>query len=482
MEIPDPVALGRLAVKVGLITEVQLRDSLEEFGGKPPDMIAFLRALERRGWLTPWQSAKLLKGDDDGYFLGGYRILYKVASGSFGRVFRADDPRDGRVVAIKVLRKRWSEDQQRIDLFIREGRVGQTLKHPSIVEVLNMSQDPVTKQYFIVMEFVEGGNLREILQIRKKLTPAEALRILEDSANGLAYAYSRGVTHRDVKLTNLLISSQGGAKLVDFGLAQFFAMLQEDSKKKDKVERTVDYAGLEKATNVKSGDVRSDIFFLGCVFYEMLTGRPPMPMTRDKHARMHKSRYDNLPTLSRDEVQAPASVFQLCETMMSLSPTQRYQTPSQLIDAIRAARRDVEGKVAAATGKGGGPSGAGRSLFVVESDERLQDAVRDKFKEMGYRVLISSDPQRALDRFRQQPYDALIVDARTTGEDGRLAFENIIDEAIRKQFSCAGVLVLGEKQADWAKHVRARPNTAVLCDPGVTMKSLTRKLAELLPE
>ncbi len=480
MEIQDPLALGRLAVKVGLITEAQLAEAFDEFGGKPPDLMTVLRALERRGWLTPWQSAKLLAGDESGYFLGGYRILYKVASGSFGRVFRADDPRDGRVVAIKVLRKRWSEDQQRIDLFIREGRVGQTLKHPNIVEVLTMSQDPTTRQYFIVMEFVEGGNLREILQIRKKLTPVEALRILEDAAAGLAHAYSRGMTHRDVKLTNLLISSSGGAKLVDFGLAQFFAMLEKDAKGKDKVDRTVDYAGLERATNVKSGDVRSDIFFLGCVFYEMLTGRPPLAMTRDKYARMRKQRFDDLPELPREEVQAPASVFQLYETMTARSPEQRYQTPSQLLDAIRAARRDVEGKAAGGpAGSGGGT--AGRSLFVVESDERLQDALRDRFKEQGYRVLIAADPQRALDRFRQQPFDALIVDARTTGEDGRFVFEHVIDEAGRKQFSCAGILILGEQQADWAKYVRSRPNTAVLIDPGVTMKALKRKLEELLP-
>jgi tRNA A-37 threonylcarbamoyl transferase component Bud32 len=480
MEIQDPVALGRLAVKVGLITEDQLLEARDEIGKQASDMIMLLRGLERKGLLTPWQSGKLLKGDDDGYFLGGYRILYKVASGSFGRVFRADDPRDGRVVAIKVLRKRWSEDQQRIDLFIREGRVGQTLKHPSIVEVLTMSQDPITKQYFIVMEFVEGGNLREILQIRKTLTVAESLRIADDAASGLAYAYSRGITHRDVKLTNVLISSVGGAKLVDFGLAQFFATLERDGKGKEKVDRTVDYAGLERATGVKSGDVRSDIFFLGCVFYEMLTGRPALTITRDRHARMQKQRFDDTPPLPRKEVEAPASVFQLYETMTARSPAQRYQTPSQLLDAIRAARREVEGKtVGAAPGETGGMV---RSVFVVESDERLQDAMRDRFKEMGYRVLISADPHRAMERFRQLPYDALIVDARTTGEDGRLVFENIIDEAGRKQFSCAGILILGEKQSEWADHLPERPNTVVLVDPGVTMKTLKRNLKKLMPE
>ena len=479
MDIQDPDALGLQAVKVGLLTREQLAEIKDEIGGTP-DLTTMLRAMERKGILTPYQSGKLLKGDDDGFLLGGYRLLYKISSGSFGRVFRAEDPRAGRVVALKVLRRRHMEDQQRIDSFIREGRVGQTLKHPNIVEVLAMSHDKGTNQYYIVMEFVEGGNLREILQIRKKLSVAESLRILEDAVSGLAHAYARGVTHRDIKPSNLLISSQGGAKLVDFGLAQFFAALQKDAKDPEKVGRTVDYAGLERATNVKTGDVRSDIFFLGCVFYEMLTGRSPLPMSRDPNARMSHRRFEDIPPLPRDEVEAPASVFLLTETMMALEPHRRYQTPSQLLDAVRAARRDVEGKSAVAAA--GGARAVSRSLFVVEGDDRLQDAVRDKFKEMGYRVLISSDPQRALDRFRQQPYDALIVDMETSGEDGRLVFENVVDEAERKQFKCAGVLILGEGQAEWAGLVRQRPNMKVLVRPGVTIKVLKRTLEELLKE
>src|SRR5204863_2359015 len=180
----------------------QIQEGWEEMGQRGGDALPFLLAMERRGYMTPWQSQKLIKGDPDGYFLGGYRILYKISSGSFGRVFRADDPATGRVVAIKVLRRRWSEDPQRIELFEREGRLGMSLHHPNIVEILAISHEPATGQYYIVMEFVEGGNLREILGIRKKLEPKEALRILEDAAGGLAHAYSRGLTHRDIKLTN----------------------------------------------------------------------------------------------------------------------------------------------------------------------------------------------------------------------------------------------------------------------------------------
>src|SRR5262249_28322450 len=150
-----------------------------------------LRLLERKAYLTPWQSGKLLKGDADGFFLGGYRILYKIASGSFGRVFRADDPSSGRVVAIKVLRRRWSDNPERIGLFEREGNVGLKLKHDNIVEVLAVSKDPATNQYYIVMEFVEGSNLRERLRAQGRMDADAALKIVEDAAAGLAYAYSR---------------------------------------------------------------------------------------------------------------------------------------------------------------------------------------------------------------------------------------------------------------------------------------------------
>jgi CheY-like chemotaxis protein len=469
MENLDATALGQRILNLGLVTEPQLLQAREEAGEGSTDVQVLLRALERKGHLTPWQRDKVLKGDTDGYFLGGYRILYKIASGSFGRVFRADDPRSGRVVAIKVLRRRWSDDPRHIEKFLHEGKIGLTLKHPNIVEVLAISQDAASQQYYIVMEFVEGGNLREILAIRKKLNVPEALRIIEDAASGLAYAFSRGLTHRDIKLTNLLISSTGEAKLVDFGLAQLLSG-------KEKADRTVDYAGLEKATNVKPGDTRSDIYFLGCVLYECLTGRSPLVMTRDRYARMQKERFEKVPPMLPEEVEAPASVFSLVETMMSLSPARRYQTPSQLVDAVRGVRREVESK-----GDGGRSVGATatRSVFVAESDERLQEALRGKFRELGYRVFLSADPARALDRFRQQPYDALVVDVGTTGEDGLLIIEAIRAEAERKRVPFAAVVLLSEEQKDWAARVGDAPGSAVFVMP-VSLKQVYRTLQDLM--
>jgi CheY-like chemotaxis protein len=234
----------------------------------------------------------------------------------------------------------------------------------------------------------------------------------------------------------------------------------------------VDYAGLEKATGVQSGDIRSDIYFLGCVAYEILTGRPPLEMPKDARARMNRDRFLNVQPLSRDDVSGPPSLLRLVETMMMLNPLQRYQTPSQLLEAIRDVRRELEGKTTAR------PSGGARTLFVAEKDEKLQNIMRDKFKEEGFRVLLAADPARALERFRQQPFDVLVVDGRTTGEDGILKFERIMEEAHRQKVFCAGILLLGEDQAEWAGRIISRPTVVLLIQP--KFKQVLHKIEELL--
>src|SRR5262245_46924992 len=218
-----------------------------------------LNLLERKGLITSWQSGRVLKGERDGYFVGGYRLLYRIAAGSFGRVFRGDDPNTGTVVAVKVLRRKMSEQPHMVELFQREGKIGLTLQHPNIVRILAVGQDQATGQYYIAMEFIEGGNLRDILRIRKKLPALEAVKIVEECASGLTYALTRGLTHRDMKTTNILISATGVCKLVDFGLGELHGPAADDDD--TDVDRTVDYAALERATNQKSTDVRSDIYF-----------------------------------------------------------------------------------------------------------------------------------------------------------------------------------------------------------------------------
>src|SRR5437879_2363870 len=147
----DALIVGRLALKAGLVDEGQLQEAWTEIGREGGDPDPFVRFMERKGYLTSWQTTKLLKGETNVFFVGGHRILYKIASGSFGRVFRAEEGSTGCVVAVKVLRRRWTDNPHQVDLFMREGRVGTTLKHPNVVEMLSVDKDHKTGQYFIVM-------------------------------------------------------------------------------------------------------------------------------------------------------------------------------------------------------------------------------------------------------------------------------------------------------------------------------------------
>ncbi len=483
----DAAGIGELAIRLGLVTPDQVRDGLFELDNPKATAEEMVRLLERKRQLSSWQGNKLLKGDLDGYFLGGYRLLYKIASGSFGRVYRGDDPRTGQVVAVKVLRNKWTLDKQKINLFLREGKLGMTIRHPNIVSVLAVNQDTKTGQYFIVMDFVEGGNLRDILQIRKKLDTDEALRILEECVQGLSYAYQRGLTHRDIKPTNILISTIGQAQLVDFGLAEISTTgtvhLQRQSDRDDDVavDRTVDYAGLERATNQKPGDIRSDIYFLGSVLYECLTGQPLIPVTKDRQARMQARRYMDVEDTLRAKgppLGISGPVMQLLGKMVAFEPNQRFQTPAQVIESMQKCRADLHKQKLTIGAIGRTPAGP-KTLFAVETNEKLKDAFR-RFKRKGYRVLLSNDSNRALQQYQQQPFHALVIDAGTVGRDGVKVFNRILKESDRIGLDLAAVLLLSEEQTSWAKDVIEHPRGAVMFIP-LNMKELLNKLQVLAP-
>jgi serine/threonine protein kinase len=470
----DAAEVGRLGLRLRLITDDQLKEALGEIspGAPPSDLTA---VLERKGSISAYQGHKLLRGDTEGYFLGGYSLKYKFASGSFGRVWRAEDPRTGVPVAVKVLRRRWCDDPHKVDLFEREGKVGLTLSHRNIVQILAVHCDRAKGEHFIAMEFVEGANLRDLLVLRKTLDAREAIRITEECAGALAYAFTRGLTHRDMKPSNILMATHGGtAKLVDFGLAEIAkGMLGADDE--TAVDRTVDYAGLEKATGVKSGDVRSDIFFMGCVLYEMLCGRPALPVTRDRRARMLKARFESIVPLTKLDVAAPPSVFQLLDRMLAFDPTMRFQTPSQFHDAVRMVQAELGGGPAVDALTPEGP----RTVYVVEKNLKFQNVFRDKFKAMGFRVLLSVDASRALQRYKEQAFHAMVFDLASAGDEALDVFKKVLDEAAKHTAPCAGILLLSDEQEESLRDLPEGDRIATLTFPlkkGVLENTLTKLL------
>ena len=171
--------LSHLLVRLRLLTSQQADDCLTEVGARHADGDELLQVLERRNLLTPYQLGQLRRNETDTLVLGEYKLLYRNASGSFARVFRAASIDDGKIVAIKLLRQRFAEDARVVSLFRREGELCKRLSHKNIVPVYDVANEGL--QHYITMEFVEGGNFRDFIKIRNRFAEPEATRYALDT-------------------------------------------------------------------------------------------------------------------------------------------------------------------------------------------------------------------------------------------------------------------------------------------------------------
>src|SRR4029078_9107370 len=282
-EIKTAEQLAQRALDVSVVDDAQLQGAWNEAGSTGAPLDVFQQVLLRRGLLTQYQLEKLMRAESrTGFFYGDYKVLYCVGAGTFARVFRAVHRTTGKMHAVKVLRSSLSNPKGThektgkslklyIDLFRREGEFGIKLKHPNIVELDEVYSQGLT--HYIVMEFMAGRNLREFYRAKRRFGFLEAAHVMEGIMGGLNYALQQhGITHRDLKMSNGLLSSEGDPKLVAFGL------LGAEGAEEEAIEglsrRTVLYAGLERATGCKMDDPRSDIYFASNIFSQLLNRRP----------------------------------------------------------------------------------------------------------------------------------------------------------------------------------------------------------------
>lgn len=457
--------LAQRAIDVNVLTDLDLQVIWSEYGTRNVDFEPFKQALVRRGLLTNYQLDRLIEGYRTGFYYGNYKVQYGVGAGTFARVFRATHADTGELFAVKVLRARYSRpgaDDKR-ELFRREGELGAQLKHPNIVAIHEVvSSGPLN---YIVMDFVEGQNLRDFFKVRGKFEPLEATRIAADMMAGLNYAFLKGVTHRDLKMSNVIVSSDGDAKLLDFGLAG----LEGGDESGDAANpRTIDYAGLERATNVRKDDTRSDVFFAGCIYYQLMSGRPALAETRERSQRLSKSRFEAIKPIVDVAPTTPLPLARVVTKAIELDPARRYQTPGEMLADLKLAAKRVadarDGQVVqddATPLEGQDDQGQPRKLMIVESDHKMQDVFRDLFKKQGYRVLVTNDPERLFQRLYDdvKAFDVLLISSGQIGREALDAFNKLgQDQRTRK---LPVVLLLGEQHGAWMKEAEGSPRRII---------------------
>ena len=221
-------------------------------------------------------SAPSLTGSLRGRKLPHFELLEPIGVGGMAAVMRARDTQLERFVALKILPPDMAQDEENVRRFHQEARAAAKLDHENIARVYFCGEDQGL--HFIAFEFVEGVNLRMMLEERGRLPVADAVRIILQIATGLEHAASRGVVHRDVKPSNIIISPNGRAKLVDMGLARSLEPHHDGGLTQSGVTLgTFDYISPEQALEPREADSRSDVYSLGCTFYHVLTGQAPVP-------------------------------------------------------------------------------------------------------------------------------------------------------------------------------------------------------------
>lgn len=314
--------------------------------GSDEEVESFRKHLVAQRQLTEWQSYMILRGRAEGFFIGGYKILDRIGKGQMGGVYKAVHTL-GQLVALKVLPASKAKDPHLLGRFQREARLLTQLDHPNVVRAFQVGE--ANGVHFIVMEYLEGETLDEVLARRKKLPWAEAVRLIHQALNGLQHLHEKRMVHRDLKPANLMLTPspvrpdttwEATVKILDIGLGR---ELFDEGTPEGQVDTqltvegavlgTPDYLAPEQAKDARTADIRADIYSLGCVLYHCLTGQRPFA---DTHIMTQVLRHatEPLPRLADFVPDLPAGLQAVLDRMTAKVPSDRYQTPAAAAEAL----------------------------------------------------------------------------------------------------------------------------------------------------
>lgn len=282
------------------------------------------------GGMPPMQQQQL---DFDPHMVEGYVIESKLGQGAFGAVFRAVQQQSNQVVALKTVRPQLVQNEKDIARFFREAKAGAALVHPNIIRIYDAGESRGC--YYIAMEYVEGRECGKLIEQYGRIGIGYSLRVGIQIANALQHAFEQSIVHRDIKPENILVTSQGQAKLVDFGLAKNFQQAGVSGlTAPGEGMGTLAYMPPEQLDNALMADQRSDIYSLGATIYHMISGNRPF---NEKTTRKFIMKILNkMPTpLSELNPSVPQHLEEILEKAMAKDPTDRYQEPQEFETELR---------------------------------------------------------------------------------------------------------------------------------------------------
>lgn len=356
--------LGRMVIDQRLCTEDEVRQCLEErktrSGSEP---ITLEQLLLEKQFVTPSQvdriRSMIRESKDVSSQIPGYKILGKLGSGAMAVVYKAKQISLDRVVAIKVLPKKFVQKSDYVERFYKEGRIAAKMNHNNIVQAIDVGE--VGGLYYFVMEYVEGRTLYDDLSKGKIFSEEEAIDIILQLVSALGHAHSQGLIHRDVKPKNIMINKENVVKLADMGLARETSDIKAAKHEQGKAFGTPYYIAPEQIRGLVDIDGRADIYALGATLFHMVAGRVPFEASSPSEV-MKKHLKETLTPPDHINTALTAGISEVIEVMMAKDRDDRYRNMEELMMDLRAVRE-------------GRPPLLARQKFNVEALEKLEEGM-----------------------------------------------------------------------------------------------------------
>ncbi len=331
---------GKMAIEQGLCTDEELRHSVEELKVRSKVNPILLKDLMVEfGFVTDTQAERLKtsikESKDAAQKIPGYKVLGKIGAGAMAVVYKARQLSLNRIVAIKVLPKRFSKDPEYVARFYKEGQAAGKLNHPNIVQAIDVGE--AGGYHYFVMEFVEGKTIADDLTAGNIFAEQDAIDVIIQVAHALSHAHSLGLIHRDVKPKNIMINKNGVVKLADMGLARETTDIEAAQSEAGKAYGTPYYIAPEQIRGKIDIDGRADIYGLGATLYHMLTGQVPF-MAEDSSDVMRKHLKEKLIPPDHINTSLSAGVSEVIEIMMAKHKKDRYKNVEELLLDLEALR------------------------------------------------------------------------------------------------------------------------------------------------
>lgn len=340
--------IGKIVVDQGLATPEEVQQCLElarqsSLDGNSKSLPILLI---ENDYITQRQLERIraqAEAERSSQQIPGYKILGQLGKGAMATVFKGRQLSLDRLVAIKVLPQKFTNNPQFIERFYAEGRAAAQLNHPNIVQAYDVGQ--AGNYHYFVMEYVEGRTVYDDIVKHKRYTEADAIDIVIQTSEALEHAHSKGLIHRDVKPKNIMLSKEGVAKLADMGLARAMSDKEAAEAEAGKAFGTPYYISPEQIRGEKNIGPPSDIYSLGATLYHMVVGNVPFD-GKNPSAVMHKHLKEPLVAPDHANPRLGAGISEVIEMMMAKSPRDRYQSCADLLVDLRAVRKKQEPPIA----------------------------------------------------------------------------------------------------------------------------------------